>query len=151
MMGNINIANTFPCSTQTLLSPLLSPVWAWVVSSWKLWTMLRSWSRLKCVDGSPAVTLNTSLPDSDPAPGAPHHPLIHLHPGQGGGLPRLSQGCEWRSYRTWHTTLSAIESLLFASTWTWCCAVQWMWNLLDKLHTYALQRSTFQLPFKRCF
>ena len=60
--------------TQTLTLVLLvqgSPVWAWVVSSWKLWTMLRSWSRLKCVAGSPAVTLSTSCPpivDPSPAP-----------------------------------------------------------------------------------
>ena len=43
--------------SQTLASP---PVPACVVSSWKLCTILRSWSRLKWVAGSPAVTLSTS-------------------------------------------------------------------------------------------
>ena len=52
--------------SQTLSLSLVSLVPACVVSSWKLCTMLRSWSRLKWVAGSPAVTLSTSCACADP-------------------------------------------------------------------------------------
>ena len=59
-----------------------------LVSSWKLCTMLRSWSRLKWVAGSPAVTLSTSCACAPPDPGI----TVPVSEVSVSGEPRVSTG-----------------------------------------------------------